>query len=74
MKKVFEEIEKYIKQAEEICKKDIANEKNPILKMIKQDFKDLSEIQNKLNLLYPKYGITVRLVFPKKLIKINFKK
>ncbi len=61
----FETLKKIIKESEKQCQKDIDTTKNPLLKMIKQDYKDLVEIESKLLLLRMKYGIGIKLVYPK---------
>jgi hypothetical protein len=65
MKDVFKELKTIVRKAEADWKKNIRDEKNPVLKMIKQDYKDLVDIQTKLWGLNAKYGIEVRLYFPK---------
>jgi len=62
----IKQLKKIIKRAEQEWQKNIDNEKNPILKIFKQDYKDLSEIENKLKVFELKYGIELELKYPKK--------
>ena len=62
----FKILKNAIERAEKEWQKDIENTENPLLKMIKQDYKDLIEIESKFWLLKEKYGIEVRLVYPGK--------
>lgn len=73
MKEVFKKIRQAVEGVEKEWQKDIDDEKNPILKDIKQDIKDLADIENKLQLLKLKYGISVEIKYPKQMkIPNNF--
>jgi hypothetical protein len=60
-----------VRQAEKEWQEDIDNTKNPVLRQIKQDYKDLVEIEHKLEYFYLMYGIDVKLYVPKNMPKMK---
>lgn len=59
-------LKKAIERAEKDWRKEINDEENPMLKMFKQDYKDLIEIESKLIVFEAKYGVKLTLEFPEK--------
>lgn len=57
--KVFKQLKKIVDHAEQEWRKRIKDEKNPVLKMILQDQKDIIDMQAKFDRLHAMYGIEV---------------
>jgi len=64
-KNLFKLLKDQIEHCEKQWQKDIDDTKNPILKGIKQDYKDLADIETKFLTLKLKYGISLQIVYPK---------
>jgi len=62
----FDILRKIINENEKEWQKDIDNTKHPILKILKQDYKDLAEIEKKLRSYELRYGICFKLMLLKK--------
>lgn len=65
MKNALEKLKEIVKNAEEEWENDIENTKNPILKMVKRDMKQLVKIQAGMHYFEAMYGVKLELKFPK---------
>jgi hypothetical protein len=63
--KAIERLKRIVKKADEEWQKRIDSEPNIVVRQLKQDFKDLSDLERKLEYFELMYGIELQLKIPK---------